>query len=61
MGAVDEYQKNARQCVELALSAQPMDAPILLRLAQSWQKLADQTALAEANAALMAARLEAAE
>jgi hypothetical protein len=43
MASADEYRRHARACVRLAQDAQsPSDKALLLRMAESWLRLAEQ-------------------
>jgi hypothetical protein len=43
MASADEYRRHASECVRLAQNAQnPSDKALLLRMAESWLRLARQ-------------------
>ena len=43
MASADEYRRHARACVRLAQNTQsPGDKALLLRMAESWLRLAEQ-------------------
>jgi hypothetical protein len=40
----DRYRRNAEECIRLARSAKPQHRATLLKMAETWQRLADEIA-----------------